>query len=288
MYRFIAKSSPIIRQTTSRVARQYSTRASSTKNVNSKYLVGVLVPTVFALGYFTQSTNSIQNASVADSIREDFAEGAAIANDAQERLEINQSKLQKEEEKKAIRTDEKKAFEKAEEKEGQKQQQQQEHAERKEDQPKTSLKEGDLSSGDPKPDGKTKAEGKGKNEGEGEGEGKQEAAFNPDTGEINWDCPCLGGMAHGPCGEEFKEAFSCFVFSETEPKGIDCIKKFENMRSCFKRYPENYKDELYEDGDEEQKTEVTEHIVLETTDPAVQEIEQGIEEGKVKAPKSEN
>ena len=35
-------------------------------------------------------------------------------------------------------------------------------------------------------------------EGEPEGEGKQEAAFNPDTGEINWDCPCLGGMAHGP------------------------------------------------------------------------------------------
>lgn len=26
----------------------------------------------------------------------------------------------------------------------------------------------------------------------------QEGAFNPETGEINWDCPCLGGMAHGP------------------------------------------------------------------------------------------
>jgi hypothetical protein len=26
----------------------------------------------------------------------------------------------------------------------------------------------------------------------------QEAAFNPETGEINWDCPCLGGMANGP------------------------------------------------------------------------------------------
>ena len=101
-------------------------------------------------------------------------------------------------------------------------------------------------------------------EGEPEGEGKQEAAFNPDTGEINWDCPCLGGMAHGPCGEEFKEAFSCFVFSETEPKGIDCIKKFENMRSCFKRYPEHYKDELYDDGEEETSTEVVEHVVLET------------------------
>ncbi|ABN67726.1 predicted protein [Scheffersomyces stipitis CBS 6054] len=76
------------------------------------------------------------------------------------------------------------------------------------------------------------------------------AAYNPETGEINWDCPCLGGMAHGPCGEEFKEAFACFVYSETEPKGIDCIKKFEAMRSCFKKYPEHYKEELYEDSEE--------------------------------------
>ncbi|KAG5988583.1 hypothetical protein E4U43_004698, partial [Claviceps pusilla] len=59
-----------------------------------------------------------------------------------------------------------------------------------------------------------------------EEEAGQEAAFNPETGEINWDCPCLGGMAHGPCGEEFKTAFSCFVYSSEEPKGMDCIDKF--------------------------------------------------------------
>ncbi|ODV80820.1 uncharacterized protein CANTADRAFT_32900, partial [Suhomyces tanzawaensis NRRL Y-17324] len=82
-----------------------------------------------------------------------------------------------------------------------------------------------------------------------EAESNQSAAFNPETGEINWDCPCLGGMAHGPCGEEFKEAFACFVYSESEPKGIDCIKKFENMRTCFKQYPEHYKEELYEDDE---------------------------------------
>lgn len=60
-----------------------------------------------------------------------------------------------------------------------------------------------------------------------EDEAGQEAAFNPETGEINWDCPCLGGMAHGPCGETFKAAFSCFVYSKEEPKGIDCIEKFK-------------------------------------------------------------
>lgn len=34
-------------------------------------------------------------------------------------------------------------------------------------------------------------------------------------------------MAHGPCGEAFKAAFSCFVYSNEEPKGIDCIEKFK-------------------------------------------------------------
>lgn len=33
-----------------------------------------------------------------------------------------------------------------------------------------------------------------------------------DNGEINWNCPCLGGMATGPCGVEFREAFSCFHY----------------------------------------------------------------------------
>lgn len=60
-----------------------------------------------------------------------------------------------------------------------------------------------------------------------EEEADQQGAFNPETGEINWDCPCLGGMAHGPCGEEFKAAFSCFVYSNEEPKGMDCIDKFQ-------------------------------------------------------------
>lgn len=60
-----------------------------------------------------------------------------------------------------------------------------------------------------------------------EEEADQQGAFNPETGEINWDCPCLGGMADGPCGEEFKTAFSCFVYSNEEPKGMECIDKFQ-------------------------------------------------------------
>lgn len=80
-----------------------------------------------------------------------------------------------------------------------------------------------------------------------EEEADSEGAFNPETGEINWDCPCLGGMAHGPCGPQFREAFSCFVFSNEEPKGMDCIEKFQGMRDCFQEHPDVYKDELMDD-----------------------------------------
>ncbi|CDK24696.1 unnamed protein product [Kuraishia capsulata CBS 1993] len=76
-----------------------------------------------------------------------------------------------------------------------------------------------------------------------------QGAYNPETGEINWDCPCLGGMADGPCGEEFKAAFSCFVYSEADPKGYDCIDKFKGMQECFRKHPEVYSEELRDDDD---------------------------------------
>ncbi|GAB7337328.1 hypothetical protein MBLNU457_g2685t1 [Dothideomycetes sp. NU457] len=82
-----------------------------------------------------------------------------------------------------------------------------------------------------------------------EEEAEQQGAFNEETGEINWDCPCLGGMAHGPCGEDFRAAFSCFVYSKEEPKGVDCIDKFKNMQDCFRQHPDVYGAEL--DDDEE-------------------------------------
>ena len=85
-----------------------------------------------------------------------------------------------------------------------------------------------------------------KEEEEGEGEEGEEssssgsAAFDPVTGKINWDCPCLGGMAYGPCGMQFREAFSCFIFSEQEPKGIDCVEMFKAMQDCFRENPDVY------------------------------------------------
>ncbi|EPY50935.1 TIM22 inner membrane protein import complex subunit Tim40 [Schizosaccharomyces cryophilus OY26] len=88
-----------------------------------------------------------------------------------------------------------------------------------------------------------------------EEEGSEESAFDPETGEINWDCPCLGGMAHGPCGEEFKAAFSCFVYSKSEPKGMECLEKFQAMQTCFQQHPDVYKD-LTTEKEEGESSEV--------------------------------
>lgn len=63
------------------------------------------------------------------------------------------------------------------------------------------------------------------------------------NGDINWNCPCLGGMASGPCGSQFKEAFSCFHYSKEEVKGSDCIDHFRNMQECMQKYPELYPQE---------------------------------------------
>lgn len=59
-------------------------------------------------------------------------------------------------------------------------------------------------------------------------------------GEINWNCPCLGGMASGPCGFQFREAFSCFHMSKSETKGEECIDRFNLLQECMASYPNLY------------------------------------------------
>lgn len=68
------------------------------------------------------------------------------------------------------------------------------------------------------------------------------------SGEINWNCPCLGGMASGPCGSQFKEAFSCFHYSKEEVKGSECIEQFRGMQECMQRYPDLYPQEEDKEG----------------------------------------
>ncbi|KAL7837139.1 hypothetical protein SRHO_G00268500 [Serrasalmus rhombeus] len=63
------------------------------------------------------------------------------------------------------------------------------------------------------------------------------------NGDINWNCPCLGGMASGPCGQQFKDAFSCFHYSKEEVKGSECVDYFRSMQECMQKYPELYPQE---------------------------------------------
>lgn len=69
-------------------------------------------------------------------------------------------------------------------------------------------------------------------------------------GSINWNCPCLGGMATGPCGMEFREAFTCFHYSTAEPKGSNCYSVFGEMQDCMSKYPT-----VYEKGDNDEERE---------------------------------
>lgn len=63
------------------------------------------------------------------------------------------------------------------------------------------------------------------------------------NGNINFNCPCLGGMASGPCGFEFRDAFSCFYYSKSETKGSECLEKFMEMQTCMSKYPVLYSKE---------------------------------------------
>lgn len=84
------------------------------------------------------------------------------------------------------------------------------------------------------------------------------------NGNINWNCPCLGGMASGPCGEQFKSAFSCFHYSTEEIKGSDCVDQFRAMQECMQKYPDLYPQE---DEDEEEEREKKPAEQVEETAP---------------------
>jgi intermembrane space import and assembly protein 40 len=83
-----------------------------------------------------------------------------------------------------------------------------------------------------------------------ESDGEEKRGLILENGDINWNCPCLGGMASGPCGYQFRDAFSCFHYSEADPKGSDCIQKFAQMQECMNRFPNLYPNR---DDDEEDK-----------------------------------
>ena len=53
--------------------------------------------------------------------------------------------------------------------------------------------------------------------------------ITPD-GDINWSCPCLGGMAVGPCGPDFRAAFECFHYRYVGSFCLKCTFALEATR----------------------------------------------------------
>lgn len=89
-----------------------------------------------------------------------------------------------------------------------------------------------------------------------------------DNGEINWTCPCLGGLAYGPCGFEFREFFSCLhKVQESEDadavKAQECFPKFASMKECFSQFPKLYPPD--EDDDLLESTSKLEEETREST-----------------------
>lgn len=68
------------------------------------------------------------------------------------------------------------------------------------------------------------------------------------NGEINWNCPCLGGTASGPCAYEFRAAFTCFHESKDENRGSECLEQFSAMQDCMSKYPTLYSKRSDDDG----------------------------------------
>merc|ERR1711865_55374 len=55
-----------------------------------------------------------------------------------------------------------------------------------------------------------------------------------------FECPCVQTLVKGPCGTEFKTAYLCFINSNEEQKGMDCVDLFIAMQDCFKEHPETF------------------------------------------------
>ena len=109
-----------------------------------------------------------------------------------------------------------------------------------------------------------------------------------ENGDINWNCPCLGGMATGPCGPDFREAFSCFHYSTEEPKGSECYEAFSKMQECMSNHQELYGNSKEEPEAEEEEREMMEGEGFEEKNTTTEEGNTTSEEKSSKTDSSDN
>ncbi|OIT00725.1 PREDICTED: mitochondrial intermembrane space import and assembly protein 40 homolog [Nicotiana attenuata] len=67
------------------------------------------------------------------------------------------------------------------------------------------------------------------------------------------ECPCIAHLRSGPCGNQFSDAFLCFLKSTAEEKGSDCISPFVALQSCIKANPNAFSKDILEDDDNTRK-----------------------------------
>merc|ERR1712150_99403 len=67
-----------------------------------------------------------------------------------------------------------------------------------------------------------------------------------EDGRPNFDCPCIGSLPHGPCGEFFKNSFRCWAKYKDESDSVnffqECQPLFIQWTECFEKYAGFYDD----------------------------------------------
>lgn len=61
-------------------------------------------------------------------------------------------------------------------------------------------------------------------------------------------------LVQGPCSDSFKDSFACFMRSQHETKGMDCITQFEGFQACLHRNPE-YAEEMLQGSNSNSRDE---------------------------------
>lgn len=65
------------------------------------------------------------------------------------------------------------------------------------------------------------------------------------------ECPCVAELRDGPCGEAFTEAFVCFIKSQAEEKGSDCVSPFIALQKCIQENKDAFAKYDLDDNDTE-------------------------------------
>lgn len=80
--------------------------------------------------------------------------------------------------------------------------------------------------------------------------------FVQPNGDLNFGCPCVGGLHAGPCGYEMREFLSSNYYhskDKEDPRGQGCDDKLDTMMSCIQKHADYYREKMSGDDDEEQE-----------------------------------